>query len=65
MGGWRDFFFRLRCFWGKKCKKLTKMSEFCNLRQKNIYCRPKLMKVCTYMLEDILFEMVELDLTKY
>ena len=41
------------------------MSDFCNLRQKNIYCQPKLMKVCKYMLEDILFEMVELDLTKY
>ena len=65
MGGWRDFFCRLRCFLGKKCKKLTKMSYFCNLRQKDIYCRPKLIKDCTYMLENRLFEMAELDLTKY
>ena len=41
------------------------MSDFCNLLQKNIYCKPKLMKVCTYMLENTLFEMVELDLAKY
>ena len=41
------------------------MSDFCNLCQKNICCQPKLMKVCTYMIENTLFEMVELDLTKY
>ena len=40
------------------------MSDLCYLRQENIYCTPKLMKVCTFMLGNILFKMVELDLTK-
>ena len=45
-------------------QKLDKLSEKSNLYQRNIFCPPRLMKICTYILENILFKRPGLGPTK-
>ena len=45
-------------------QKLDKLSEKSNLYQRNIFCPPRLMRICTYILENILFKIPGLGSTK-
>ena len=45
-------------------QKLDKLSEKSKLYQRNTCCPPRLMKICTYILENILFKVPGLGLTK-
>ena len=61
MGGWQDLFCRLMFLGGQK---LDKLSEKSNLYQRNICCPSRLMKNCTYILENMLFKIPGLGSTK-
>ena len=45
-------------------QKLDKLSEKSNLYQRNICCPPRLIKICTYILENMLFKIPGLGSTK-
>ena len=60
--GWMAGFILLfKVFWGQK---LDKLSEKSNLYQRNIFCPPRLMKICTYILGKIFFNNLALASTK-
>ena len=60
--GWMaGFILSFKVFWGQK---LDKLSEKSNLYQRNTFCPPRLMKICTYILENILFKIPGLGSTK-
>ena len=60
--GWMaGFILWFRVFWGQK---LDKLSEKSNLYQRNICCPPRLMKMCTYILENMSFKIPGLGSTK-
>ena len=45
-------------------QKLDKSSEKSNLYQRNIFCPLRLIKICTYILENMFFNILALALTK-
>ena len=45
-------------------QKLDKLSEKSNLYQRNICCPPRLMRICTYILENMFFNILVLAFTK-
>ena len=54
--GWMaGFILPFKVFLGQK---LDKLSEKSNLYQRNICCPPRLIKMCTYILENMLFKIV-------
>ena len=60
--GWMSgFILSFKVFLGQK---LEKLSEKSNLYQRNIFCPPRLMKICTYILENMLFKIPGLGSTK-
>ena len=60
--GWMAGFpLSLKVFLGQK---LDKLSEKSNLYQRNICCPPRLMKICTYILDNMLFIIPGLGSTK-
>ena len=60
--GWMaGFILYFKVFLGQK---LDKLSEKSNLCQRNICCPPRLMKICTYILENMLFKIPGLGSTK-
>ena len=62
MYGWMGgFILSFKVFWGQKLDKLREKS---NLYQRNICCPPRLMKICTYILGNILFKIPGLGSTK-
>ena len=50
-----------KVFWGQK---LDNLSEKSNLCQKNTWCPPRLMTICTYILGKMFFNKFALGLTK-
>ena len=60
--GWMaGFILSFKVFLGQK---LDKLSEKSNLYHRNIFCPPRLMKICTYILQNMLFKIPGLDSTK-
>ena len=60
--GWMaGFILSFKVFLGQKLDKLT---EKRNLYHRNFFCPPRIMKICTYILENMLFKILWLGSTK-
>ena len=60
--GWMaGFVLSFKVFLGQK---LDKLSEKSNLYQRHNCCPPRLMTICTYILENMFFNILALALTK-
>ena len=55
------FILSFKVFFGQE---LDKLSEKSNLYQRNICCPPRLMRICTYILENMFFNILVLAFTK-